>query len=122
MNTAQTPTGGASLSDLLTAAKNIVLGLSTLATNYLNVEGQISYANITAPTVVKATGGRVARVSVTTAGSSAGVIYDSSSAAGATLPVASIPATVGIMPAGIPTSYGIFVVPGAGQALTVVYS
>ena len=122
MPTPTPPTGGASLSDLLTTAKNIVLGLSTLANNYLNVEGQISYANITAPTVVKSTGGRIARMSVTTAGTSAGVIYDGASPTATTLPVVAIPATVGITPGGIPTSYGIFVVPGSGQAVTVVYS
>ena len=122
MNNTNPPTGGASLSDLLSTAKNIVLALSTLANNYLNVQGQINYPNITAPTVVKASGGRIALISVTTAGSTPGVIYDSSSASSTTYPMAAIPEAVGITACSIPTSYGIFVVPGSGQSVTLVYS
>lgn len=112
----------ASLSDILTAAKNIVTGLSTLAQNYLNVQGALNFAGLTAPTVVKSSGGRIAVVSVIVAGSAAGFIYDGITTSAMTKPLYVIPPAVGVYVVNLPTSFGLLVVPGAGQTVSGSYS
>jgi hypothetical protein len=119
-NGTQTQSAGGSLSDLLTAAKNIVLAINALAQNYLNVQGSINFAGITAPTVVKASSGRIARVSVIVAGSSTGFIYDGASLSATTKPLYVIPMAVGTEPyeVNMPTSFGLLVVPGTGMTVS----
>lgn len=114
-------TAGGSLSDILSAAKNIVLAVNALAQNYLNVQGLTNLAAISAATVAKGSGGRIAAVSVTTAGA-AGVIYDAATTADTSKPVYIIPATLGVFNVNIPVNFGINVVPGAAQVVTVIYS
>ena len=110
-----------SLTDILTAAKNIVTAVNGAAQNYLNVQGAQSLANITTATVVKASAGRVAVVSVITAGV-AGAIYDANSTAVTTNKLWTIPATVGLTTINLPTNFGIVVAPGAGQVVVISYS
>lgn len=112
----------ASTSDVLTAIKNIVTALATENANFLNVNGQLNAAGLTATTQVKATAGRVASVSVIVAGSAAGHIYDGAIVAATTKPLYVIPNTVGIFVVNMPASFGIVVVPGTGQTVTVSYS
>lgn len=80
--------------------------------------------NVTAATVIKATPGTVFRVSVTTAGSAAGSVYDAATTAGdvAANLVASIPDSVGVIDLTWPCATGILVVPGTGQTVSVSYS
>lgn len=111
-----------SLSDILTAAKNIVTGLSTLAQNYLNVQGVSNACGLTAATVVKAAAGRLARVSVIVAGSATGTVYDGATTSATTKPLYVIPMTVGVVEVNLPASFGVLVVPGTGQTVTVSYS
>lgn len=107
-----------SLADILTAAKNLVSAVNGAAQIYQNVQGVASLSNITTSTAVTSKGGRLATVSVTTAGSASGTIYD-----GATnRPIYVIPMTVGAFFVNIPVSYGILVAPGTGQVVTVTYS
>jgi hypothetical protein len=117
--TAQT----ASTSDVLSAIKNIVTALATAAQNYLNVQGVINAAAITAPTVVKAVAGRVCSVSVIVGGA-VGTIYDGATLTATTKPIYIIPDTVGTEPyvVNFPCSFGILVVPGSGQTVSVSYS
>jgi hypothetical protein len=119
-----TPSGGASTSDILTAIKNIVTALATDATNFLNVNGQVSFAAITVPTIVKPTAGRIASVSVIVAGSSTGFIYDAVLLTDTTKPLYVIPMSVGTEPyvVNLPNSFGLVVVPGTGMKVTVSYS
>jgi hypothetical protein len=121
---ANTPTGGASTSDILTTLKNIVTALATAAQNYLNVQGATNKAAITAPTVVKNSPGRVCSVSVIVGGAGTGFIYDATSLTDTTKPLYIIPDTVGLEPyvVNLPASFGIVVVPGSGQKITVSYS
>jgi hypothetical protein len=121
---ANPPTGGASTSDILTTLKNIVTALATAAQNYLNVQGATNKAAITAPTVVKNSPGRIASVSVITAGSATGFIYDATLLTDTTKPLYIIPDAVGLQPyvVNLPASFGIVVVPGSGQKITVSYS
>lgn len=87
-------------------------------------KGTVTVKNITAATVVKAVGGRVAKVSVLVAGSAPGAVYDraTTSGVGVTNQVAVIGNTAGVLDIDMPCSAGIVVVPGTGQTLAVSYS
>jgi hypothetical protein len=111
-----------SLSDILTAIKNAVTGVNTIGQNYLIVQGASSLANISTTTLVKSSGGRVAVISVTVAGSVAGSIYDSNSVSNLTNKIYVISNTVGLVTINLPTNYGIVVAPGTSQVLTISYS
>jgi hypothetical protein len=112
----------ASLSDLLTTAKNIASAINGVAQTYVFVQGSRVSQNITAGIVVSSQPGRLATVSVTTAGTTTGTIYDSSSGSITTRPIYTIPNTVGVVFVNLPLAYGIVVVPGTDQAVTVSYS
>jgi hypothetical protein len=111
-----------SISDILTAAKNIVTALNQLGTTYLSVEGSMSQSDITAATQVTSGQGRIARVSVTVAGTTVGAIYDASSSAATTGKIWNIPNTVGITEINMPVNNGIVVAPGSGQTVAISYS
>ncbi len=122
-----TQSAGASLSDILSAIKNLVTAVNALAQNYLNVEGLTNSGPLTAPTVVKASAGRVARVSVTTLGSTTGTIYDGAALTSWVAPVVPkpmyiIPEAVGVYELNWPFDFGILVVPGTGMAVSVSWS
>lgn len=112
------------LTDLQTTAQLLVQAVNGLATTYRQVQGMGSLAAISAITMIKSGAGRVCSVSVTTAGTSVGVVYDSALASSLVRPVYEIPEAVAAEPyvVNIPVNYGIVVVPGAGQVVTVSYS
>jgi len=112
----------ASTSDVLSAIKNIVTALANATQTYLNVNGTLNAANIATPTVVKTSAGRIAEVSVLTAGTAPGIIYDGATLTATTKPLGVIPNTVGIFTVNLATSFGLLVVPGTGQVVTVGYS
>jgi len=111
-----------SLSDILTATKNIVTALNGAATTYLNVQGAKNTSQISATTLVSANAGRVASISVTTAGSTTGKIYDTNLATSTVNLIYIIPQAVGVYIVNLPVSIGIVVVPGTSQVLTISYS
>ena len=115
-------TGGASLSDLLTVAKNIVQAISALAQGYLNVQGAQNFTGLTAATVVKSTAGRIANISVIVAGSGAGAVYDSAATGNTTKPLFVIPTTAGVYVVNLPASFGITIAPGTGQTISGSFS
>jgi hypothetical protein len=122
-STPPTPTiSGASTSDILTALKNIVLALNNATQTYLNVNGTLTAANITTPTVVKSSAGRIARLSVIVAGTAPGMIYDGATLTARTKPLGVIPNSIENTIINLATSFGLLVVPGAGQTVTVGYS
>lgn len=112
----------ASLTDILTSAQNIATAIGSALQGYLNVQGVQNSANIQATTLVKSSAGRVAMVSILTGGSASGTIYDTNTVTSVIRPVFTIPNTPGVIFVNMPTSYGILVVPGSGQAVTVSYS
>jgi hypothetical protein len=112
----------ASLSDLLTTAKNIASAINGVAQTYVSVQGAKILQKISASTLVSGSSGRLAMVSVTTAGSTVGTIYDSSSTGVLTRPIYTIPMTVGVVFVNLPVVYGIVVAPGTSQVVTVSYS
>lgn len=114
--------GGGSISDVLSVMRNIVTALNDAATTYLSVNGAQRSPSISTTTLVSQTSGRLASVSVTTAGSSLGAIYDSSNINSLVNPVCPIPEQVGVYQINLPVGIGIVVVPGTGQVVTVSYS
>lgn len=114
--------GGASISDILTTLKNLVVATNNSSQQYLNVNGVSSREGITAPTVVKTTPGRLAIISVLVAGSAPGTAYDSSKLGITTAPLCNIPNTLGVFTINLPTDTGLLIVPGSGQTLTVSWS
>ncbi len=85
--------------------------------------GIYSSLNITAATVIKATKGRIAKVIVLVAGSTAGSVNDSATIGGvaASNLVSTIPAAVASISLDFPCANGIVVTPGTGQTLAVSF-
>ena len=121
-----TVSAGVGASQILSAIQNIVTALATATQAYLNVQGQTNAANISVPTVVKASSGRIARVSIIVAGSATGFVYDGASLTATTKPLWIIPEAA--QTNGEPyivnfaCSFGLLIVPGTGQSVTVGYS
>jgi hypothetical protein len=127
---AQSPPSGtsgtASLADILTAIKNLVVALNNAAQSFNNVNGVSTKEAITAPTVVKTSPGRVASVSIVVAGSTTGMLYDSANLNTMRAPlwvIPEAPKTSGEpYVVNLPTDSGLLVVPGTGQSVTVSWS
>ena len=86
------------------------------------LSGRLSTLNITSATVIKATSGRLFKVSVIVAGA-AGTINDcaTTAAAAASNQVGTSPAVVGTIDFNWPMATGIVVVPGAGQTVAITW-
>lgn len=86
-------------------------------------EGEVSALNIAAATVVKATPGRLMRISVVVAGSAAGAAYDAAATSGNTAAneIAAIPNAVGVIYLCWPCAAGILIVPGTGMTVAVSF-
>ncbi len=112
----------ASLTDLLTAAKNVVTAVNSLAQTYLGVEGMQAFNGLTAATVATSKAGRVKKVSVVVAGSASGLVYDSNSTSVTANPICAIPTTVGVYDIDMPFVNGLLIVPGTGQTVSGSYS
>lgn len=115
-----------SLTDLLTAAKNLAAAINSLGQTYLSIQGtkrSLAIAVVTA-TQVSIGQGRLVTVivSATSGGAAVGTIYDSSSVSSLTNPVGIIPAVVGIYNFSIPINSGILLVLGTGMTVVVSYS
>lgn len=111
----------ASLSDILTTAKNVVTAINGVSQTYLAVQGNQIYPDITTATLLKRGSGRVAMVSIIVGGAN-GFIYDAPVATATTNPIYVIPNTVGVIFVNLPVVNGIVVAPGAGQTVSVSYS
>jgi hypothetical protein len=115
--------GGTSPSDLLTALKNAVTAINNATQTCLEVNGTENFCNISgAATLVSNAAGRLATVSIIIAGSTVGYIYDSSQTTILINPLIPLPNTVGCFLVRAPVAYGIVVVPGTDQVVSVNYS
>lgn len=112
----------AAYDDLLTTAKQLVQAITGAGQSFLSVHGISNLAAISAATVVKNGAGRVATVSITTAGSAPGKIYDATSTTDTSRPIVNLPNTLGPFIVDLPVRYGIVVAPGTAQIVTVGYS
>lgn len=113
---------GVSSADLLSVWRNLVQAVNGLGQTYLQVQGLANRPLIAAATLVKAGAGRIATVSVTTAGSTTGTVYDAGLASATTNLIYVIPEALGVYVVNLPLGIGLVVVPGMGQVLTVSYS
>ena len=86
----------------------------------LTVDSLNASLGLTAATQVKATAGRLVKVSVLVAGSAAGAAYDAVGATTGQFFV--IPNTVGVYLINWPCANGVYVVPGTGQTISVSYN
>jgi hypothetical protein len=111
-----------SLSDILTAAKNIVTAINGVGQTYLKVQGALRSNTLTATTLVSSGQGRLASVSVVVAGSADAVIYDSNAASSLTNTLAVVDNVLGVTVINMPYNNGLVVVPGTGMTLVVSYS
>lgn len=111
-----------SLSDILTAIKNLVQAVYTLA-----LHSQTSPALSAATVVATGNSCTLLSVAVTVAGSASGTINNctTTGAASASNVLMAVPNTVGVTVLGvwgIAASLGLTVVPGSGQSISITYS
>lgn len=112
----------ASLDSLLSTAQNIAQAINGATQAYLGVNGIQNSADLTTATLVRTGAGRLATVSITAGGSADGAIYDANNASATTLPIYTIPQTIGVVFVNLPVTNGIVVAPGTGQHVTVSFS
>jgi hypothetical protein len=113
---------GASLSDILTAVQNLVKALNAATQAVLSIAGITNFGPLTSATVVKNSAGRVCEISIISAGTTTGYIYDSASLSTTTATMIPLPNIVGVYKVTFPTSLGILVMPGTGQTVSGSYS
>lgn len=115
-----------SLENIFSAAKNLVIAVNELTSNYRMITGTKHSENLeAATTTVLANGhGYVAAVNVTVAGTTVGSIYDTTkkTSPGPSTLLAVIPNTVGRTEIRMPYFDGLVVTTGTGQNVTVSYS
>jgi len=112
----------ASLSDILTAAKNLVTSVNQLGQTYLKINGVARSATLTTTTLVSSGQGRIASVSISVAGSSACVIYDSNNPSSLTSKLAAVTNAIGVTVINMPYNNGLVIDPGTGMTVVVSYS
>lgn len=115
-----TPSAGAT--QILTALQQLVAALNGAATSYANIVGVANFGPITSATVVKNSSGRICEISVISAGTTTGYVYDSASTSATTAIMIPIPNVVGVYRVQWPMATGITVSPGAGQTISGTYS
>jgi len=113
---------GASLDDILTTQKNGVQAINAYVNATNTLAGTNNSLDISVSTIVKTSSGWLARIIVTTAGSTTGAVYDSNSTSSLTGTIFIIPNTVGITVLQFPFSKGLTIVPGTGMVLSVSYT
>lgn len=111
-----------SLSDILTAAKNIVTALNQMGQTFMEVEGQSVASGIASTTIVKSGQGRIARISVVAAGTETGMVYDADRTSDTSSPIFLIPMLEGVTVINMPVDSGIIVSPGIDQVVSISYS
>lgn len=114
----------ASLDDCMAVLQNLVIAVNGVQHRFFDVEGARTMNAISSATLVRPGEGRICRISVTTAGTSAGSAYDAQSVSLATSAslIATIPNTVGVYEIKMPVLNGLVITPGSGQVVSVSYS
>lgn len=99
------------------------INLDVLGNLRVNTTPANSSLGLTAATVVKATPGRIGKLTVLVAGSAAGAVYDHASTSGVAAgnQIFVIPATAGVYAIEFPALVGITVVPGTGQTVSISF-
>jgi hypothetical protein len=113
----------ASLDDILTAQKNGVVAINSVAQSNLRSEGNATSATVTANTLVVTGNGYLVRYCVLVAGSAAGTINNANSItnASASNALCATTNTVGVYNVGTVFTNGLVIKPGSGQSINVTY-
>jgi hypothetical protein len=112
----------ASLDTIVTTLQNIVTAINSATTNYTNIQGTQDFFNITAPAVIKATSGRIVKISLTVPGSADGTVYDANTVADTSRPIYTISHLTAFQTVGLPVQYGVMIVPGSGMTVAGSFS
>lgn len=116
----------ASMSDLLTVAKNIVTALNDAARQTLLLVGSQIVEGIvsTGGFLLVGGSGRLCTISVTAAGTTVGGVYDTNvvTSAAASNQLYVIPMAVGVYTIGLPYNLGMVIKTGTGQVVAISYS
>lgn len=113
----------ASLDDILTAAKNLVVALNNVQQTLEEHNEEYTSTTVTASTLIIAGTGKVLSFCVTVAGTTNGTINNSATTGGAAAAnvLAAIPNTIGVTLCNLMFTDGIVIVPGTGQSVNVTY-
>ena len=111
----------ASLSDILTAAKNAVVAINNGVASYLNVRGVQNFTGVTTATVIYGGAGRLGALSVTS-GTGGGMVYDAKVVTDTTRPLCVVPSSTGVYPIDLPFNNGLLVIPGTSTSVSGSYS
>lgn len=114
----------ASLDDILTAAKNLVVAVNGVATQIARGQGQVTSDTVEADTLIFRGSGRLVNLVVIDGGSADGMIYDANSVGTAANPgrMFVIPQTEGRYEVGQAFTAGLVITVGTGQKVNVTYS
>lgn len=107
--------------DILTVQKNGVIAINNLSQVTKYLAGTATAGGISSQTTVVPSGsGRVARVAVIVAGTTAGTVYSGSGTSSTA--IAPLPNTIGVYEIGAIFSGSLSVTPGSGQTISITYS
>lgn len=120
----------ANFDDLITTAKNGVVGINLLTAAleqfraiYSSFVGTLSYLGITENSLIYSGSGRLVNV-IVSVGAAGGTIHDAATVAGATSAnvIFPIPSTTGITSVNVPFFNGLVIKPAATSTVSITYS
>jgi hypothetical protein len=116
----------ASLDDILTTQKNGVVAINSLSNNFKIEVGTITSTTVAADTLIITGRGKISNISVITAGTTNGFVYNATANIASLLTTAAkllaIPNTIGVFQCGVLFTNGIVISPGTGQEVNVTYT
>jgi hypothetical protein len=114
----------ANLIDFLTSVQNLVKAFNAFTQSNIQLSGAANTKNLSETTLIKTGTGRIATLSVTTAGTAVGGLYDSATQGGATSAtlLVVVPMDVGVFPINMAYQNGLVYVPGLGQTAAICYT
>jgi uncharacterized membrane protein len=112
----------ASLDQILIAIQSLTQATQNATNGAAQRAAQNNSCGIITTTIVKSAAGRLTSITVIVAGSTAGAAYDANVTGVTSSPLFIIPATVGIYTVPLIFNYGLVIVPGTGQTVSVFYS
>jgi hypothetical protein len=117
----------ASLSDILTTQKNGVVAINNIAQTFLRYIGTNTTPALSTASVIVVGAGRLVNLSIVTAGTASGTVYNASSYDPLNPPPDSqklytLTTTAGVYNLNLVFSQGLVFVPGTGQRVALTYS
>jgi hypothetical protein len=114
----------ASLSDILTTSQNIVRAFNSFSQSNIDLSGQKNTLNLSTTTLVKTGSGRIATLSITTAGTASGGLFDAATVDAATSAnlLVVVPDAIGVFAVNMTYQNGLVYIPGTGQTAAICYT